>query len=117
MHSFFKPETPKRQEIIFVMGGPASGKGTLCKKLEEGHGYKHISPRDLLRNLVKSDNLAEEFKKIADKLKCGELIDSNTVLDLISAEMKSQFLIRGINLNPSRYATANTIVDWPCVSA
>ena len=33
----------------FVIGGPASGKGTQCAKLVEEFGYTHISVGDLMR--------------------------------------------------------------------
>lgn len=42
--------TPK---ITFVLGGPASGKGTQCEKLVEEFGYCHISTGDLFRDEVK----------------------------------------------------------------
>ena len=38
--------TPK---ITFVLGGPASGKGTQCAKLVEEFGCTHISTGDLFR--------------------------------------------------------------------
>jgi dephospho-CoA kinase len=36
-------------KIIFVLGGPASGKGTQCEKMVEEFGYTHISTGDLMR--------------------------------------------------------------------
>lgn len=36
-------------KITFVLGGPASGKGTQCEKLVEEFGYTHISTGDLFR--------------------------------------------------------------------
>lgn len=33
----------------FVLGGPGSGKGTLCATLVEQHGFVHLSAGDLLR--------------------------------------------------------------------
>ena len=48
--------TPK---ITFVLGGPASGKGTQCAKLVEEFGYTHISTGDLFR---------EEVKKVRNRL-------------------------------------------------
>lgn len=36
-------------KITFVLGGPASGKGTQCEKLIEEFGYTHISTGDLIR--------------------------------------------------------------------
>ena len=36
-------------KITFILGGPASGKGTQCEKLVEEFGYTHISTGDLMR--------------------------------------------------------------------
>ena len=42
-----KPD--KKPEVVFVLGGPGSGKGTQCAKLVEDHGFVHLSAGDLLR--------------------------------------------------------------------
>ena len=34
---------------FFVLGGPGSGKGTLCKDLVRDHSFVHLSAGDLLR--------------------------------------------------------------------
>lgn len=36
-------------KIVFVLGGPASGKGTQCANLVTEFGYCHISTGDLFR--------------------------------------------------------------------
>lgn len=41
-------------KITFVLGGPASGKGTQCAKLVEEFGYTHISTGDLMRAEIAS---------------------------------------------------------------
>ena len=43
------------QEIIFILGGPGSGKGTQCQLLTQKFGYKHLSAGDLLRSEKKKD--------------------------------------------------------------
>eukprot|EP00913_Durusdinium_trenchii_P015843 g14889.t1 len=35
--------------VVFVLGGPGAGKGTLCGKIVEACGYQHLSAGDLLR--------------------------------------------------------------------
>ena len=44
-------------KITFVLGGPASGKGTQCAKLVEEFGYTHISTGDLFRAEVQKVNI------------------------------------------------------------
>lgn len=39
----------KDVSVIFVLGGPGSGKGTQCAKLVADHGFVHLSAGDLLR--------------------------------------------------------------------
>ena len=39
----------EKREIVFVLGGPGSGKGTQCAKLVEEFGFVHLSAGDLLR--------------------------------------------------------------------
>ncbi|VDK59249.1 unnamed protein product [Cylicostephanus goldi] len=44
--------TPLRKAgvpIIFIVGGPGSGKGTQCDKIVEKYGLSHLSSGDLLR--------------------------------------------------------------------
>ncbi|KAM4761185.1 adenylate kinase isoenzyme 1 isoform 2-T3 [Cyanocitta cristata] len=42
-------EKLKQHKIIFVVGGPGSGKGTQCEKIVQKYGYTHLSTGDLLR--------------------------------------------------------------------
>jgi cytidylate kinase len=38
--------------IIWILGGPGSGKGTQCEKIVAKYGFTHLSSGDLLRNEV-----------------------------------------------------------------
>jgi len=40
--------------VIFVLGGPGSGKGTQCANIVTAYGYEHLSAGDLLREEMKS---------------------------------------------------------------
>lgn len=40
--------------IIWVLGGPGSGKGTQCDKIVAKYGFTHLSSGDLLRNEVRN---------------------------------------------------------------
>ncbi len=35
--------------VVFVLGGPGSGKGTNCARIVDDFGYVHLSAGDLLR--------------------------------------------------------------------
>ena len=42
----------KKAPCYFVLGGPGSGKGTLCARLVKEQGFCHLSAGDLLREEV-----------------------------------------------------------------
>ena len=74
---------------IIIMGGPGSGKGTICKKLVNDFKYKLISAGDLLREEKASDS--ELGKQIATLIDAGNLVPDNVITDIIYNE----FLIDG----------------------
>lgn len=75
----------KKLPIIFIVGGPGSGKGTQCVKIAEKYGFKHLSSGDLLRDDVKSGNPRGE--KLDKMMKAGQLVPLEVVLDLIKEAM------------------------------
>ena len=50
------PSSSNQAEVLFVLGGPGSGKGTQCEFLVKEYGFKHLSTADLLREAVKNGN-------------------------------------------------------------
>ena len=71
---------------IIIMGGPGSGKGTICKKLVNDFNYKLISAGDLLREEKASDS--ELGKQIATLIDAGNLVPDNVITDIIYNEFK-----------------------------
>lgn len=58
--------------IIFIVGGPGSGKGTQCAKIVEKYGFSHLSSGDLLRAELKSGSaFGAQLQKI---MEAGELV-------------------------------------------
>ena len=45
------------KEIVFVLGGPGSGKGTQCDRIVANYGHTHLSSGDLLRAEVSTGSL------------------------------------------------------------
>ncbi|XP_003747121.1 adenylate kinase isoenzyme 1 [Galendromus occidentalis] len=85
--------------VVWVLGGPGSGKGTQCAKIVEKYGYVHISSGDLLRDEVaKATPLGQQLSAIMTK---GELVPLETVLQLLKNAIKEKadsakgFLIDG----------------------
>lgn len=75
----------EESKIIFVVGGPGSGKGTQCEKIVEKFGFTHLSSGDLLRDEVKSgSDMGETLNQMMQK---GELVPNEIVLDLLKEAM------------------------------
>ena len=43
--------------VVFVLGGPGSGKGTMCARVVEKFGWVHLSAGDLLSRGRRGDRL------------------------------------------------------------
>ncbi|KAM7316852.1 hypothetical protein ACRRTK_024583 [Alexandromys fortis] len=92
-------EKLKKAKIIFVVGGPGSGKGTQCEKIVEKYGYTHLSTGDLLRAEVSSGS--ERGKMLSSIMEKGQLVPLDTVLDMLrdamlaKVESSNGFLIDG----------------------
>ena len=60
-----KGELPPGTEVLFVLGGPGSGKGTQCDRIVAKYGLKHLSAGDLLRDEVRLHHLPSSLFAIA----------------------------------------------------
>ncbi|PIA35493.1 hypothetical protein AQUCO_03500095v1 [Aquilegia coerulea] len=83
--------------VIFILGGPGSGKSTQSPKIAEKFGFVHISAGDLLREELKSGS--EDSVMIQKTMENGELVPSNFMVKLLQRAMKEsgkeKFLIDG----------------------
>lgn len=73
------------QRVVFVLGGPGSGKGTQCKRIVEKFGYTHLSTGDLLRAEVNSGR--ERGQRIAQLMQEGKLVPQKLVIELLTDAM------------------------------
>uniref|UniRef100_A0A8B7TTB6 Adenylate kinase isoenzyme 5-like n=1 Tax=Castor canadensis TaxID=51338 RepID=A0A8B7TTB6_CASCN len=71
--------------MIFISGGPGSGKGTQCEKLVRKYGFTHLSMGELLRKELASES--ERSKLIRDIMERGDLVPSGIVLELLKEAM------------------------------
>lgn len=72
--------------VIWILGGPGSGKGTQCAKIVEKFGFSHFSTGDLLRAEVTAGT--DKGKQLAEIMKRGDLVPNEEVLDLLQKAMK-----------------------------
>ncbi|XP_045511735.1 adenylate kinase isoenzyme 1 isoform X1 [Colias croceus] len=75
------PIDTSKTPIVWVLGGPGSGKGTQCEKIIAKYGFTHLSTGDLLRAEVKSGS--ERAKCLTTIMERGELVPNDIVLDLL----------------------------------
>ncbi|KAI5642191.1 hypothetical protein M9H77_00061 [Catharanthus roseus] len=91
----------KKMKVVFVVGGPGSGKGTQCEKIVQHYGYTHLSTGDLLRKEIKTGS--ENGTMIQNIMKEGKLVPSDLTVGLIKKAISEidndKFLIDGFPRN------------------
>ena len=84
-------------KVVFVLGGPGSGKGTNCAKIVELYGYVHLSAGDLLREERNSGSELAEM--INTYIAEGKIVPAEVTVRLLHAAMeksgKTKFLVDG----------------------
>ncbi|KAF0911708.1 hypothetical protein E2562_011708 [Oryza meyeriana var. granulata] len=102
----------KKITIVFVIGGPGSGKGTQCAKIVKQFGFTHLSAGDILREEAKSDT--EQGTMIKNLMHEGKLVPSDLIIKLLLKAMlesgNDKFLVDGFPRNEeNRQAYENII--------
>lgn len=67
---------------LILLGAPGSGKGTQAAALVKHFGYNHVSTGDLLRKEIAEES--ELGKRVQSIMDAGNLVDDQTVLELLS---------------------------------
>ncbi|EMD86680.1 hypothetical protein COCHEDRAFT_1023889 [Bipolaris maydis C5] len=71
--------------VVFVIGAPGSGKGTLCRRLSDEHGFCHLSIGDTLRRLV-SNSMTDLVT--ASQVQRGELVSTEVLVSILQDSVK-----------------------------
>ncbi len=94
-------ESVQKPTVIFVLGGPGSGKGTNCARIVEDFGFVHLSAGDLLREEQASGSQHGEM--IKSMIKEGKIVPSEVTVTLLENAMErsatKKFLIDGFPRN------------------
>ncbi|RSH81933.1 uncharacterized protein EHS24_008130 [Apiotrichum porosum] len=90
--------------VIFVLGGPGSGKGTQCDNLVTDFGFKHLSAGDLLRE-EKSRDGSPLKAKIEYWIKEGMVVPQEVLVQLLTDAMTATLA------NPPPFAPGSTLAD------
>ncbi len=98
----FDPRKPcPAPNVVFVIGGPGSGKGTMCEVAELQLGWIHLSTGELLRAELEAKSKQSEV--IEKFIAAGELVPNEIIVTLLKNEMdhlirstgKRNFLLDG----------------------
>ncbi|KAL0480801.1 UMP-CMP kinase [Acrasis kona] len=92
---------PEHRRIIFVLGGPGSGKGTQCSKLVSSYdNVVHFSAGDLLR--AETSSGTDLGNMISQMIKEGQIVPGHITIELLRKAIyshpnskNSTFLIDG----------------------
>ncbi|RIB01783.1 adenylate kinase-domain-containing protein [Gigaspora rosea] len=109
---------PEGTIVIFVLGGPGSGKGTQCNKIVEDFGFVHLSAGDLLREEQRNPN-SKDGDLINSYIKDGQIVPMEITVKLLSKKMRESksnvFLIDGFprKLDQAEYFGKNVVE--PCL--
>lgn len=100
--------------VVFVLGGPGSGKGTQCGKLVADHGFVHLSAGDLLRAEEKREG-SKYGELISECIKEGTIVPQEVTVALLQQaigdnhkEGLNRFLVDGF---PRKMDQALTFED------
>lgn len=101
----------KKITVIFVLGGPGSGKGTQCANIVENFGYTHLSAGDLLRAEIKSGS--DNGTMIQNMIKEGKIVPAEVTIRLLQKAIQEsgheKFLIDGFPRNEENRASFESI--------
>ncbi|KAF3445653.1 hypothetical protein FNV43_RR10829 [Rhamnella rubrinervis] len=103
----------KKPTVVFVLGGPGSGKGTQCANIVQHFGFTHLSAGDLLRAEIKSGS--ENGTMIQNMIKEGKIVPSEVTIKLLQRAMQEsgndKFLIDGFPRNEENRAAFETVTQ------
>lgn len=92
---------PKEAFVVFVLGGPGSGKGTQCANIVRDYNFCHLSAGDLLRAEQQRPG-SKHGELIRSNIQAGKIVPQEVTISLLRNAMAeqikqgtSQFLIDG----------------------
>jgi len=84
----FDPRLPcPKPNIVFVLGGPGAGKGTMCELAEVQLGWVHLSTGDLCREEMASGGT--NASTIKEFIEAGELVPNEILVTLLKNAFES----------------------------
>jgi len=105
-------------DIVFVLGGPGSGKGTQCAKLVKEFNFMHLSAGDLLR--AERDREGAQANMINNFMKEGKIVPASVTVNLIKQAMEKagwadrKYLVDGFPRNAENYEAFFSAMTGHC---
>ena len=98
--------------VVFVLGGPGAGKGTMCALAQNQLGFKHLSAGDLLRAERNSGSANADL--INSFIEEGKIVPVEITVGLIKVAMatcqETNFLIDGFPRSLNNYEGWNKVM-------
>lgn len=114
----YDPRLPcPEPNVVFVLGGPGAGKGTMCELAESQLGWTHLSMGDLLR--AEREQGGETGKTIDEFMAAGKLVPNEIMVTLLKNTMeritrttgKKNFLLDGFPRSLSNLEQWNQVFE------
>jgi UMP-CMP kinase len=86
--------SPAEATVIFVLGGPGSGKGTQCARLVKDYGFVHLSAGDLLREEQNRPG-SDYGDLIRDYIRDGRIVPMEVTISLLEKAILEAIKQRG----------------------
>ena len=84
----FDPRKPcPGPNVVFVLGGPGAGKGTMCELAESQLGWTHLSTGDLLR--AELEHNGPSAPAIREFMDSGRLVSDDIMVSLLQSAMET----------------------------
>ncbi|MGZ0174900.1 MAG: nucleoside monophosphate kinase [Planctomycetales bacterium] len=87
LHHFDPRQPCPKPNVVFVLGGPGAGKGTMCELAESQLGWTHLSTGDLLRAEREAGGPAAAT--IEEFITAGKLVPNEIVVALLRNAMEN----------------------------
>lgn len=103
-----------KPKVMFIIGGPGSGKGTACEQMIKAYKFQHLSTGDLCRAEIKRES--DLGKEIQATVASGKMVSSDVIVKLLRKGIEERgwnkhfFILDGFPRNFSNIESWNAIV-------